>query len=518
MKVLIWLTLLGSAFAQIPCPSNETLNLPPDGPSAAPKACINTSLPVTKSAVAISLLSTLPTALKCGTVVSLKPGRYGSIILPKCSAGNWLILKSSGKVPAPGARFVPGMGYQTAVFDHITAGSYNRLGPGIEVLQAVEGGYDSTLLDARNDSHVELIRSWIHGTATGEVGHAFIANGSDHIAVSGNTISEIHCKAGSTGKCSDAQGFLAGCGNSGAGFLIENNYIEASTEGILFGGCGATTSATDAIVRRNHIVKPLRWMQGQSDFVGIRFTVKNCFEAKNVQRLLFEDNLCENSWGGFSQDGYSVLLTAKNQTGQAPTASVADVIVRFNHLIGGSGIQFAAAKDTPPPLNASSLGTVNASIHDNLVEVDPKFIDSRGLDLQLTLQDDSPSAKFTNINVSNNTWTGATNAALMLGGHVAGSLTISKNIFFNGKFGSVANSSNVGDCAANLNTKALQALNACWAGYTFVGNVVVGGTSALWPPGTSVPTLSPLNPDFSSLIPGVGVDIPALNLALASVN
>jgi len=90
--------------------------------------------------------------------------------------------------------------------------------------------------------------------------------------------------------------------------------------------------------------------------------------------------------------------------------------------------------------------------------------------------------------------------------------------FFNGKFGSVVNSSNPGDCAANLNTKALQALTACWPNYTFIGNVVVGGTSALWPPGTSVPTLSPLNPDFSSLIPGVGADIAALNLALAGVN
>src|SRR5882672_1948135 len=132
MKVFIWFTLLGSVFAQIPCPSNEILNLPPDGPSVAPKVCTNTSLPVTKSTVAISLLSTLPATLKCGTTVSLKPGRYGSAVLPKCTAGNWLILKSSGKVPAPGARFVPGMGYQTAVFDHITAGSYNRLGPGIE--------------------------------------------------------------------------------------------------------------------------------------------------------------------------------------------------------------------------------------------------------------------------------------------------------------------------------------------------------------------------------------------------
>jgi len=259
-------------------------------------------------------------------------------------------------------------------------------------------------------------------------------------------------------------------------------------------------------------------MQGDPNFVGIRFTVKNCFELKNAIRVLFEDNLCENSWGGFSQDGYSVLLTPKNQSGLAPTAQVSDVIVRFNHLIGGSGVQFAAAKDTPPPLNASSLGTLNASIHDNLIEVDPRFVSSRGLDLQLTLQDDSPNAKFTNINISHNTWTGAANAAIMFGGHVAGSLTISQNILLQRSLWLGHQFRNVGDCAASLNTKALQALTACWPGYAFLGNVVVGGTSTLWPVGTSAPTLSPLNPDFSSQIPGVGADITALTLALKDVN
>ena len=33
---------------------------------------------------------------------------------------------------------------------------------------------------------------------------------------------------------------------------------------------------------------------------------KNLFELKNAQRVLFEGNILENSWGGFSQRGFAI--------------------------------------------------------------------------------------------------------------------------------------------------------------------------------------------------------------------
>ena len=507
MKILAIALLTTAAFAQVPCPSSEKLSLPNDATSAAPRACVSTALPPTKATIVVS--GTLP-AWQCGNTYSIKAGHYPTTTLPKCTAAGWIILKAAADSSVAGSRFTKSSG---VVFDHIVTPGYNRIGPGIEIIQKVAGGFDSTLLDARNSSHVVLLRSHLAGTPTGEVGHAFYAAGSDHIAAVGNVIEEIHCKAGSQGKCSDAQGFLAGCGNSGAGFLVENNLIEASTEGILFGGCGAGNSATDAIIERNHIVKPLKWMIGQPNYVGTAFTVKNSLEFKNVNRALVQYNLFENSWGGFTQDGYCLLLTVKNQSGQAPNAQVSNVIVRYNKCIAGSGLQFAAARDTPPPANASSLGTVNASVHDNLFIVDPKFVSSRGIDLQLTLQDPASTAQFTGINISNNSWTSAANAALMLGAHPAGSLVFANNILFAGNYDAVSTGAPAPDCSQGGNKKPAQMLTACWASVSWTNNFVVGGNQN-WPAGTSTPTLSPFvsvsSGDFHSTLPGLGANIDAI--------
>jgi hypothetical protein len=77
-------------------------------------------------------------------------------------------------------------------------------------------------------------------------------------------------------------------------------------------------------------------MKGQPGFVGgfdgNPFIVKNLFELKNAERVLFESNILENSWGGFSQAGFAILLTPKNQALHAgnvcPSCQVTDVTIR----------------------------------------------------------------------------------------------------------------------------------------------------------------------------------------------
>lgn len=506
----VFAVLVGSAAAQIPCPSNEVLNLPPDAGVNLPRVCVNTSVPITKSAVLVSDVTGLAAALKCGTTVSLKPGHYGSTVLPSCTAANPFVIKSAGKVPAPGQRFTPTGGYQTAVFDHIVMGNYNRIGPGIEVGQT--GLYDSILIDARNVSHPIIIRNWIHGNPKGEVAHAVMATGSDHFAFSGNWVNEIHCI--NNGKCGDSQAVLIGCAGAGAGFLVENNHLESSGENFMSGGCGQMGYTSDVIVRRNHLYKPMAWMGGTP-----RFLVKNSLELKSCLRCLIEDNILENSWGGFSQNGYSMLLTSKTQslgTGGV-LAQLTDIVVRNNSMSGGSGIQIAAAK-SDPPASLSSLGLIRFSIHGNLIAVDnKKYVSSSGIGMQLTLQDNQAQA--TGINISNNTWTGAQNSALMLGAVKAGSLTFTNNILFPGTYNSTSTGAQT-DCSKNTNTKPAMALTACWTSLTFTGNVVVGGNSN-WPGGTLTPALSPFVSvnagDYSSTIPNVGADFSALQGFLAGV-
>src|SRR5439155_21821335 len=63
-------------------------------------------------------------------------------------------------------------------------------------------------------------------------------------------------------------------------------------------------------------------------------------------RVLFEGNILENTWGGFSQSGYSILLTPKNQnwngTNVCPICQVTDVTIRYSTISHvGSGVTIA---------------------------------------------------------------------------------------------------------------------------------------------------------------------------------
>jgi hypothetical protein len=111
------------------------------------------------------------------------------------------------------------------------------------------------------------------------------------------------------------------CGWNGPGpFTIENNYLEASGENILFGGGDPTIPnlvPSDITIRRNHLSKPLSWR-------GSQWVVKNLLEFKNGQRVVIDGNLLENNWAA-AQTGYAVLLKSENQDGTAPWTVVQQI-------------------------------------------------------------------------------------------------------------------------------------------------------------------------------------------------
>jgi hypothetical protein len=119
--------------------------------------------------------------------------------------------------------------------------------------------------------------------------------------------------------------------------------------------------------------KPLTWMKGQPGYVGGTngnpFVVKNLLELKNAQRVLIDGNIMEDSWGGFSQVGFAILLTPKNQssgtTNVCPDCQVTDVTIRngtISHVAAGLQIANALA------VLGAALDGQRYSIHDLVVD------------------------------------------------------------------------------------------------------------------------------------------------------
>jgi hypothetical protein len=99
---------------------------------------------------------------------------------------------------------------------------------------------------------------------------------------------------------------------------------------------------------------------------GSPFIVKNLFELKNGIRVLFEANLLENVWGGFSQNGYGIVLSPKNSYNLCSICTVADVTIRYSRLSHAGGGMIMA--DVPASVGGNALEGDRYSIHDVVMD------------------------------------------------------------------------------------------------------------------------------------------------------
>ncbi len=144
-----------------------------------------------------------------------------------------------------------------------------------------------------------------------------------------------NCWIGSIKKVGqDAQAIM---GINGPGdYLIENNYLEAAGENIMFGGGDpgiVGLNPQNIIIRRNYFYKPLVWKTQGSE----SWNVKNLFELKVGKYVTLEDNYLENCWHG-EQQGVAIVLKSTNQDGGHTAAETAFVTVRRNVIrnMGGA--------------------------------------------------------------------------------------------------------------------------------------------------------------------------------------
>ena len=346
---------------------------------------------------------------QCGQTIALQAGAVytGFFTFPDkaCDDSHWIIVRTSAlsSLPAEGTRATPcyagvsSLPGRPALNCKSTAKVMARLqfsgtgsGPivlenganhyrfiGLEITRAPGTAVVYNLVfnqKAASSNHIIFDRSWFHGTAQDETQRGVMLDGTSYAAVIDSYFSDFHCVA-LTGACTDSQTVAGGLGSMASGsWKIVDNFLEAAAESILFGGGYATVTPTDIEIRHNHLFKPLTWMRGQPGYVGGRdgnpFIVKNGFELKNAQRVLFEGNIVENAWGGFSQYGFGILLTPKNQamgsSNVCPACQVTDVTIRYSTVSHvGDGMQIANALSSN---GGAPMAGERYSIHDITID------------------------------------------------------------------------------------------------------------------------------------------------------
>jgi len=516
-----------------------------DGPAELPRIRIATSMrdtPAPGKVIRVKSGEDASAAVEkasCGDTVELQAGAtFNRLVLPakQCDDAHWIIIRTSApdsKLPAEGTRLEPcyagvaslpgrpafhckssenvlaklefdGKGGAGPVLISKGANHYRLIG--LEVTRVVSPAPLYHLIGPNNGpqggaaDHFIFDRMWIHGTPQNETVRGVMLSHFRYAAVIDSYLSDFHCVAVS-GACVDSQAIAGGLGDDPMGpFKFVNNFLEAAAESILLGGGGATETPADIEIRGNHMYKPPIWMRGQPGFVGgldgRPFIVKNLLELKNAVRVLVENNILEYTWGGFSQAGFAVLLTPKNQAlgprSVCPMCQVTDVTIR-NCIISHVGGAFVIANGLSDNGGAAKDGG-RYSIHDVIVDdIQAEGYNGRGIFAQISTPPGVTQAVPLH-DVSIDHVTALPPRMLFnLGGPLndprMNRVSITNSVFLAGDHPITSTGGGPDrNCAGGNRNKFMDtAFESCFSSYVFQNNVIIGGGGG-WPKGTATPS------------------------------
>jgi hypothetical protein len=513
-----------------------------DGPAELPQTCYYTGLDGTPSpgkqihVTANSNLADAIDAAQCGDTLLLPAGAAFDVKeLPakKCDDRHYITVRTDtpdSKLPPEGTRISPAWGGVASLpgrppFAQPSGGPAKLLATlvvrrpagatvgdhvrfiGIEWTTPPDANI-FRIATVEHSDHVIFDRNWIHPANGSEVGHGVGIVGSNMIAVVNSYIDGLNCIAGA-GKCTDATAVGGGNGDEPTGTVkIYNNFLEASGENILFGGGAATINPTDIEIRRNHLFKPILWKEGVAGYTpsasGHPFIVKNNFELKNAQRVLFEANLLAGSWSGFSQAGFSILLTPKNQDNKCPACRVTDVTIRYCRIRNVASVLLIG--NVLSAAGGPSADGGRYSIHDLITDdIHGKEYGGGGTFLLLMvkrpplhdLQIDHVTAFFPGpiANIQN------TESKLP-------NFVMTNNVFYTGGLRLPFASAGGGPASCATRTQVLgpeAVLGECFSNYKFERNLIVGDERGRWPAGT-ITASSPQAAGIRDYKDGIGKD------------
>jgi len=571
---------------------NVSQNTGYDGPAQLPLVTIPVAMsdsPAPGSVITVNAGGDFQGALdkvKCGQTIELQAGAtftgYYTVRAKKCDADHWIIIRTSSPdsvLPAEGQRLTPcyaGVSSLTGRPAYSCSSPQNVLpklqmekpgnGPvmiedganfyrfiGLEITRPVDASGIGRLINLEGTGdHIIVDRCWVHGQAQDETYVGFSVSGGTYIAVINSYLNDFHCIA-VTGACTDAHAISGGIGDTQDGpYLIQNNFLEASTESVMFGGGPATKTPADIEIIGNHFWKPWQWMQGNSPFVGgvngRPFVVKNHIELKNAARVLAENNLFENCWGGFTQNGFAILLTPKNQhsaknhTNVCPLCQVTDVTIRYSQIShAGGGMVMATVLSGNGHGGAPALAGARFSIHDVVMD----DLDSRygGAGEAFKIGNNWPKNPLNTITIDHVTAFPEVDSHVMSVGnllqdaHMYG-FVFTNNLVLGGDY-PISNAFMSDSCA--YKGVPLTMIANCFTTYTFEGNGMIASSpnpASSWPKGNLFPksTTAVQFADYNNgnggnyaLLPGspyknagtdgkdIGADITGLTAALAGV-
>jgi len=447
----------------------------------APKTFDTTYAPPSGATLNVAAGGDLRAALdkaQLGDTIVLQAGATftGPFTLPnKTSGSGWIYVVSSNlsNLPPPGTRVSPanasnmpkllappkGLSALKTV-----ANSHNFRFVGIEFAPAPSATMTYQIVTIGNSdtspatlpSQIVFDRCYVHGRAAENHRRGIEMDGA-YVAVLDSYISDFQ----ETG--ADTQGLLAY--NTTGPLKIVNNYIEAAGENVLFGGADSRAAAlvpSDIEIRNNHLFKPL-------SLIASRYNVKNLLEFKATQRAVATGNTLENN-PAKSQNGFAVLITPRNQVGNAPWSVVTDIAITGNTLVNiGSGFNILG-RDWPHP----SQLTQRVLIRDNIMGISG-LNGANGRAFQTVGGGSDYTIDHNTIIV-----TGGDTSDVMMADtakNKVSNLTFTNNLATRTKFGFFG--AGVGQGAP--------ALNSNYTNWVFSKNVLVDAPAASYPPGNFFP-------------------------------
>ncbi|MGB2604505.1 MAG: hypothetical protein WBC78_12980, partial [Candidatus Sulfotelmatobacter sp.] len=501
-----------------------------DGPAELPREYVKSSSMDTPAAGKMWMVRSgqsieqVLAGAACGDIIQLQAGAtFSGFLIPakSCDDSHWIVIRTSApdsSLPPEGTRLNPcyggvsslpgrpqfNCGSTANVLAKIESNGKGGSGPltfssganhyrliGLELTRAVSPLAVYNLVQFKGPAdHLVFDRLWIHGTPQDDTVRGILLGQTSFVAIVDSFFNDFHCVS-KTGSCVDSQAVAGGLGDGPMGpYKIVNNFLEAAGEDILLGGGQATATPHDIEVRHNHMFKPMTWMKGQPGFVGGAngnpFIIKNIFELKNGQRILLDGNIMENTWGGFTQVGFAILITPKNQAGGSgsnlcPICQVTDVNIRnswISHVGAGLQIANASSDNGGAPRDGQRY-----SIHDIVIDdIDGGKYTGPGEFAQLSVGPSAPLLQ----NVAINHVTAFPSRMLFVIGDMVATMPPMKNFAF---VNNIVNAGSApvwstgggpGNCA--FHNDPLTTFSACFSNYTFTANAIIAAPAgANWP-------------------------------------